>query len=297
MAETDVPGRPRLEPPVCPRHPDQVSYMRCQRCEQPVCPACQRPAAVGIQCVDCVAAGAATVRQARTIFGREVVTGRPMATIAIIAVCAAVFAAQQADPGLTDSWAFGPPLGGPSLAGAQSAFLHSGMTHLVLNMLALWFMGSYVEPLLGRLRFIVMYLLSAVGGSVGYFSSRLRRRPVRCSGRPASMTAGSAGYVGASGAVFGLFRAVLVLNRHLGRDSSRDVPDHRHQRRLRVHRPEYRLAGASRQAGHRGGRGGALAWCAAPARRRLVWPLLLGLLSVLVLLAALKYAGVPADYR
>ena len=41
-------------PPVCPRHPDRVSYVRCQRCGRPTCPECQRPAAVGIQCVDCV---------------------------------------------------------------------------------------------------------------------------------------------------------------------------------------------------------------------------------------------------
>ena len=48
--------------PVCPRHPDRVSYVRCQRCERPVCPECQRQAAVGVQCVDCVREQAKTVR-------------------------------------------------------------------------------------------------------------------------------------------------------------------------------------------------------------------------------------------
>ena len=46
------------EVPVCPRHPDRVAYVRCQRCGQPTCPECQRPAAVGIQCVSCVAQAA-----------------------------------------------------------------------------------------------------------------------------------------------------------------------------------------------------------------------------------------------
>ena len=63
--------------PVCPRHPDRESYVRCQRCMRPTCPECQRPAAVGIQCVDCVAEGAKTVRQARTVFGGAVTDGRP----------------------------------------------------------------------------------------------------------------------------------------------------------------------------------------------------------------------------
>ena len=66
--------------PVCPRHPDRVSYVRCQRCERPVCPECQRPAAVGVQCVDCVREQSRGVRSARTVFGGAVGTGRPVVT-------------------------------------------------------------------------------------------------------------------------------------------------------------------------------------------------------------------------
>ena len=49
--------RPAGGQPVCPRHPDRISYVSCQRCGRPVCPECQRSAAVGVHCVDCVAAG------------------------------------------------------------------------------------------------------------------------------------------------------------------------------------------------------------------------------------------------
>ena len=87
------------------------------------------------------------MRQARTIFGGEVVTGQPMATIAIIAVCVAVFAAQQADPNFDSTWSFRPSVGwSEPWRVLTAAFLHGGMTHLALNMLALWFMAvSYTH--------------------------------------------------------------------------------------------------------------------------------------------------------
>src|SRR4029453_2598733 len=59
-----------------------------------------------------------------------------------------------------------------------------------------------LEPLLGRIRFLAVYLLSAVGGSVGYYLLT-PDFPV-------------AGVVGASGAIFGLFGAMLVIQRHRG---------------------------------------------------------------------------------
>ena len=203
--------------PVCPRHPDRESYVRCQRCMRPTCPECQRPAAVGIQCVDCVAEGAKTVRQARTVFGGSVTDGRPVATMTIIGICLVVFVAQYAVPGLagrgsrscrpwrqSEPWRF-----------LTSAFAHGGITHIAFNMYALWVMGSYLEPMLGRARFVAIYLLSALGGSVMYLllstpptAAESRRAttgcggparsapPARCSacsGRSSCCSAGSAG--------------------------------------------------------------------------------------------------------
>ena len=207
--------------PVCPRHPDRESYVRCQRCMRPTCPQCQRPAAVGIQCVDCVAEGARTVRQARTVFGGSVTDGRPVATMTIIGICIGIYLLQQVMPGFTQQVWFVPVQGEAELwRFITSAFAHSpgNLLHIAFNMYALWVMGQYLEPMLGRARFVALYLLSAIGGSVMYLLFAFPPTP-------AMVAVGDGGLwytpaVGASGAVFGLFGAFLVLQRRLGRSSA-----------------------------------------------------------------------------
>lgn len=196
--------------PVCPRHPDRVSYVSCQRCGRPVCPECQRPAAVGVQCVDCVRESARTTRMPRTQLGGRVSDGRPLVTMTIIGACVAVWLLQQVIPAVTGSYAFEPAYGkAEPYRFITAAFLHGPIFHIAFNMYALWIVGSYLEPLLGRLRFAALYVVCAIGGSVG---SLLLATP-SLDGRASWVTAS----VGASGAVFGLFGALLVLNRHLGR--------------------------------------------------------------------------------
>lgn len=195
---------------MCPRHPDRVSYVRCQRCGRPVCPDCQRPAPVGVHCVDCVAAASRAARPTHTVFGGRVHGGRPVVTITLIALCVISYVLQWTVPTWTGRWAFSP------LVGAEepwrfltSAFLHSpgSVLHIAFNMVALWMVGPYLEAALGRARYLTLYLVSAIGGSVG-----------------AVLLAPAVGgwntpMVGASGAVFGLFGAVLVVLRRLGRDA------------------------------------------------------------------------------
>src|SRR5690606_38232908 len=55
--------------PTCYRHPERETYVRCQRCDRPICPDCMRDAAVGHQCVECVAEANRATRGARTVFG------------------------------------------------------------------------------------------------------------------------------------------------------------------------------------------------------------------------------------
>ena len=200
---------PPTAEPVCPRHPDRVSYVRCQRCERPVCPDCQRPASVGVQCVDCVREQATSHPTARTTFGGRYTDGRPLVTQALVAVTVVVFVLQLV-PGLgvTQRLAYSPFL--TQLEPWRlltAAFLHqtSFLPHILFNMYLLWVVGPPLEQRFGRPRFAALYLLSAVGGSVGYL---LLADPVAQSWFSA--------VVGASGAVFGLFGALLVVNRRLG---------------------------------------------------------------------------------
>ena len=204
--------------PVCPRHPDRVSYVRCQRCGRPTCPECQRPAAVGIQCVDCVREGQKGIRMPRTQFGARVTSGgRPMVTQVIIAICVVVWLLQKASPAFSAALDFWPPATKPEpWRFLTSAFEHdtSFPLHLLFNMYALWVVGQYLEPLLGWLRFLILYLLSAIGGSVGLL---LLATPTTSSEQVSSWNTHA---LGASGAVFGMFLALLLLNRQLGRSTA-----------------------------------------------------------------------------
>mgnify|MGYP003373841094 CR=1 FL=1 len=218
---SDVP--PTAATPVCPRHPDRESWVRCQRCGQPVCPQCQRPAAVGVQCVDCVAAGARTVRQPRTMLGGRP-AGRPAVTYAMIGLCAVVYLGQRFDSRVTDLFGFAPAYAWHEPWRAlTSAFLHSEDMpfHILVNMFVLWQIGPYLESLLGRVRYAALYLLSALGGSVAVLLlAPAPHQLLRNSAAWDPYLPWVTGVVGASGAVFGLFGAILVVNRHLGRTSA-----------------------------------------------------------------------------
>lgn len=197
----------QVETPVCPRHPDRVSYVRCQRCGRPACPECQRQAAVGIHCVDCVREAARTAPQTRTRFGAPVRGGRPVVTLTILGLCLVSFALQLLVGWAWESrWIFSPAWGEyEPWRFLTAAFLHSrGMVlHIAFNLYALWLVGPFLEQQLGRLRYVALFVLSAVGGSVAFLLLGDYLQPV----------------VGASGAVFGLFGAVLVVLRRVGADA------------------------------------------------------------------------------
>ncbi|MCE1179024.1 MAG: rhomboid family intramembrane serine protease [Micrococcales bacterium] len=215
-------AQPVEPPPVCPRHPDRVSYVRCQRCSRPVCPECQRQASVGVQCVDCVAVQAKSVRQGTTIFGGRVTDGRPVVSMAIIAICALVWLGELASKAFVAQIQYVPAFGeSRPWTLLTSAFAHSPgqPMHILFNMYALWLMGQYLEPLLGRARFLALYLLTALGGSVVY--TLMAQAPDIAEVHTwEDLGSWGTAMVGASGAVFGLFGALLVLNRRLGRSSA-----------------------------------------------------------------------------
>lgn len=197
---------PTTGAPVCPRHRDRVSYVSCQRCGRPTCPECQRSAAVGIQCVDCVHEASKSVPSRRTMFGGVTRAGRPVVTITMMAICVAMFAASWVIPNdfIFQTFAYAPFLTeSEPWRMITSAFLHSSnFMHIAFNMYALWILGNSLEPVFGRVRFLAVYLISAFAGSVGV----LLLSPI------------DTAVVGASGAVFGLFGALFVVQRKRGGD-------------------------------------------------------------------------------
>lgn len=215
--EGSAPDTASAEPATCYRHPDREAYVRCVRCERRICPDCMIPASVGFQCPECVKSGNKEVRTARTIFGGRVTDDPGWVSKVIIGLNVVAYVFQQASDEFTrrfyDIGAVPPPPFGDPVIGVAageyyrlltSAFLHGGIVHLLLNMYALYLFGPQLEAALGRLRFIVLYVVSALGGSALSYAFA---SPVQPS-------------LGASGAVFGLLGAYLVINRRLGRDNT-----------------------------------------------------------------------------
>ncbi|WP_326522457.1 rhomboid family intramembrane serine protease [Cellulomonas alba] len=162
---------------------------------------------MGVQCVDCVAEAAAQTRQPRTVLGGQVRAGAPVVTITIIVINIAAYVLQQVVPGFTSHWIFSPRIDSHDYVRMLStAFLHASITHIGLNMVTLWFVGPFLENALGRIRYAVLYLVCAFGGSVGVVVI-------------AQLThSWPSGVVGASGAIFGLFGAVFAVMRRMGGD-------------------------------------------------------------------------------
>lgn len=204
----------------CYRHPDRQSFVLCQRCLRTVCPDCRTPAAVGVICPECMAqqraAETPAQKKAQRRWGRRsaplavVSSGRPIATLTIIAVTGIFYVIgliPVVGTMVGNALAFYPPFLVPQLGPIEpwrlftAALVHSGFFHIGLNMLALWFIGRNLEPLLGKWRFVALYLLGTLGGSVAV-----------------ALLAPTTIVVGASGAIFALFGALLVIGRHIGAD-------------------------------------------------------------------------------
>ena len=211
----DGPVGAQPETPVCVRHPDRPTRLLCTRCDRPACPDCLRDASVGMQCVDCVNEGARSVRRPRTLAGAQVSNGRPIITqvmIALNVLAYVVTVVQSGSPmnnsraGLFTATSMIPELtaNGEWWRILTSGFMHFGLIHLALNMAALFVVGPVVEQELGRLRYSVVYLLSLLGGSAAafYFGTICQQ------------------LAGASGAVFGLMGALLIVFKRQKRDIS-----------------------------------------------------------------------------
>ena len=165
---------------------------------------------MGLKCPDCAGGprpGSVGDRARRLDLGMR--SGGAPLTVGIIAVCVAVAIVELAQ-GVTISGAnagIAVDLGlyGPFVADGQwyriitSAFVHAGLIHLLFKMIVLWCLGGALERYAGTTRFGAIYLASVVWGAAG-----------------ALLLAPDALTVGASGGIYGLMAALLVLERQQG---------------------------------------------------------------------------------
>jgi membrane associated rhomboid family serine protease len=196
----------QLEPRYCYRHPDRETGLSCSECDRPICYECMTPAPVGIRCPEHSgkAQGLQRVTQTARALSSDSTGG--YVTKALIAINTAVFLLELATGGTINGigsrlYEQGA-LYGPAVAAGDwwrlisAAFLHYGPIHLGLNMLALWWFGQPLEHALGRGRFLLLYLVSGLAGSAG-----------------ALLVTPLAATVGASGAIFGILGAALIMER------------------------------------------------------------------------------------
>jgi membrane associated rhomboid family serine protease len=192
--------------PTCYRHPNRETYVSCSECGRPICAECMTPAPVGQRCPEHSGKpqGARRVTAGMRRGAFDGVGALVTKTLVGLNVLVYVITAAQGSglntPGgsLFTKWL----LFGPDVANGDwwrlitSAFLHASLLHIAFNMYFLWFVGAPVEAALGRGRFILIYLISGLAGSAGALVDT-----------PDQPT------VGASGALFGILGAALVLER------------------------------------------------------------------------------------
>ncbi|MFJ8011917.1 rhomboid family intramembrane serine protease [Streptomyces sp. NPDC096339] len=202
--------------PRCYRHPDRDTGISCTRCERPICPECMISASVGFQCPECVREGSGTghrpaANAPRNLAGGVVAADPQLVTKILIGINVAVFFVALIAPAVVIQLELlgryrefpGAPVEGISTGQYHrlltSVFLHVEWWHLVGNMIGLWFIGGPLEAALGRARYLAVYLLSGLGGSALVYLLTPSNTPT----------------LGASGAVFGLLGATVVLARRL----------------------------------------------------------------------------------
>jgi membrane associated rhomboid family serine protease len=190
---------------VCYRHPNRETGVHCSNCGRPICTDCMTTTPVGMRCPECA-------RQRTRVRTMRSTTDEPILTYLLIGINVVAFIGEVAGGASLGSSGFG----GSTLVehGALSSstvadgdywrlvtggFLHANLFHLLFNMLALYVLGSLLEPAIGQLRFGLIYFVSLLAGSFGALLIS-----------PDTLT------VGASGAIFGLMGAALVVLRSRG---------------------------------------------------------------------------------
>jgi membrane associated rhomboid family serine protease len=206
-------------PRTCYRHPDRETGLSCSECGRAICYECMTPAPVGLRCPEHsgkpqgIRKVTAPAERAVTGVGSRRVNAVTIALIVANVAVAAIELASGRNASLTGNWIFehgalfargafsatGPLMGvaeGEWWRLFTSMFLHVNFFHLAMNMYSLYFAGSILEQLIGRWRFLLLYVVSGLAGAAG-----------------ALVHSPQVPTVGASGAIFGILGALFILER------------------------------------------------------------------------------------
>jgi membrane associated rhomboid family serine protease len=202
------------EPLTCYRHPDRETGVSCSECGRGICPDCMTFSPVGIRCPDHSGKPQGVQRVVRTA-QRRADSGAGIVTKALIAICVGIYLLQlaQGAPMTANAGSIYEKgvlvIRGIDSAGnvvgvgegewwrlLTAAFLHYGPIHLAMNMLSLWWIGRPLEYALGPFRYALLYVVAGLAGSAG-----------------ALLLDPDKAVVGASGAIFGILGAALILER------------------------------------------------------------------------------------
>src|SRR5438105_8213063 len=199
----------------CYRHPDRVTGLSCSECGRPICTECMTMAPVGIRCPEHSGRAQGVQRMTHGVRRASFEGVGAKVTRTLIGINVAVYVAELAtgggvngigskiyEKGVLIATAIDPSGHLIGVAHGEwwrlitAAFLHYGPFHLLTNMLALYWFGSLLEQRIGSGRFLMLYLVSGLAGSAG-----------------ALLWSPLVPTVGASGAIFGILGAGLVLER------------------------------------------------------------------------------------
>src|SRR4051812_26207192 len=189
----------------CYRHPDRETGVACSNCGRPICPDCMTTTSVGMRCPEC-ASQTTRVRRVTRDSDTPTLTYILIGLNVAVALGGFLSGANTTGGGLGSSTLIDDgSLSRATIANGEyyrlitAGFLHAGLFHLAFNMFSLWILGGLLEPAVGRLRFGLIYFVSLLAGSFG-----------------ALLLEPHAPTVGASGAIFGLMGAAIVVMRNSG---------------------------------------------------------------------------------
>ena len=190
----------------CKNHSEKETYVKCSRCEEFVCTNCMKPASIGYQCPTCASDSIPVIKGINRNRFIPIQKNTPVTKFLSISLLAVyVFQFLLGDILIANFALFAPNVGnGQWWLLITAGFLHGSIFHLLFNVYILWVIGSQLESIVGKINFVIIYFVSLIGGS---FASYL-------------FSPFGSYSIGASGAIFGLMGAMLVVGRKRNLDIS-----------------------------------------------------------------------------